>query len=488
VVRRKKVRFDEPHGRKGRPFNPWISRWPLLGPITLASILDERGFDVAVYSENLSGAVVDNPQAYADLCSADVVGISIMTPTAARGYAIADRLKRDAPNVKIVFGGVHATFMAEEALSHGDIVVCGEGETVIEQIASGEIDSGIIHAPPLADLDSIPTLNHFLMRDFEKLAGKWRGAYELPVMASRGCPHGCTYCCVTRMFGRKVRRQSVEKVYRDLCRYAERGFRHLFFYDDNFTSDRKWTTALLERLRPMRMRFNAQARADFAWADTSRHHADTSLLRAMRRAGGDVLYIGYETIDEATARRWKKGYTGGNSLAARLRQDTRVLHDNGFWIHAMFVLGPEHTQATARQIVDFARYNAIETIQISILTPLPGTPLMEEMRPHLVFRDFPADWDYYDGTHVVYNHGRLPAKLLQKVVLDAHRRFYRWGGWSARRVRGLLEGQGSVSSKVARMLFHARVAGQALREWRKEMETFLHVFEAKNRTLLSTGT
>ena len=482
MLRSRKIRFIEPHGRPGRPFNAWIQRWPLLGPITLATILHRRGYDVAVYNENLSGPVLDNPKAYQDICSADVVGISIMTPTANSGYTLGDRLKIDAPETTVVFGGVHASFMPDEALCHGDIVVCGEGETVIESIASGEARRGIIRAQPLENLDDLPTLDHSLMYDFEKLLAlcRRRELYELPVMASRGCPHGCTYCSVTRMFGRKVRRQSVDKVYRDLCHYAERGFRHLFFYDDNFVSDRQWTKSLMERLRPMRMRFNAQARADLHWTDNSRRRRDEGLLNALRRAGGDVLYVGYETIDDSTARGWKKGYSGGGSLEARLREDTKILHESGFWIHGMFIIGPHNAPKAAHRIVNFARHSGIETIQISILTPLPGTPMMEEFRPHLIFTDYPGDWDFYDGTHCVYGHGRLGVKELQQTIMKAHRGFYTWGGWSAaRRLRSLLQQRLPVLDKVAHMWRHAGITRTTMREWRKEMKEFLELVKHK---------
>lgn len=481
-----KVRFIEPQGRPGRPFNAWIARWPLLGPITLATILHERGHDAVVYNENISGSLLDNSEAYSDVCSADVVGISIMTPTAKRGYNLADRIRQDAPAAKIVFGGVHASFLPAEGLAHGDMVVCGEGETVIEAIATGELQSGIIRAPRLEDLDSIPTLDHSLMRDFEKLlAGcRRRELYELPLMASRGCPHGCTYCSVTRMFGRKVRRQSVQKVHQDVCRYVERGFRRLFFYDDNFITDRRWTKPLLERLRPMRIQFNAQARADFHWLDGQRRRRDEPLLRLMRRAGGDVLYVGYETVDDSTARQWRKGYRGTGSLAARLHEDTRILHDNGFWIHGMFILGPQHTTKTAESIVGFARRSQIESLQISILTPFPGTPLFEQMQPHLLFSDFPADWDYYDGAHCVYNHSRLGVEGLQNTVLNAHRRFYRWGGWSLRRLRAAMEQRMPVADKLAQLWSHARIARTMLRQWREELESFLDIARARAATWL----
>lgn len=139
MARTRKVRFIEPQTRPGRPFNAWITRWPLLGPVTLGTILHERGYDVAIYNENISGSLFENPDACRDVASANLIGISIMTPTAARGYALADRL---------------------------------------------------------------------LARS------RRQDLYELPVMTPRGCPHGCTYCSVTRMFGRRVRRQSVDKVCR----------------------------------------------------------------------------------------------------------------------------------------------------------------------------------------------------------------------------------------------------------------------------------
>jgi anaerobic magnesium-protoporphyrin IX monomethyl ester cyclase len=477
--------FIEPQGRPGRPFYAWINRWPLLGPITLASVLDERGYHVAVYNENISGPLLDNHAAMEEVCSADVVGISIMTPTAARGYAIADRIRQQGDTPRIVFGGVHATFCPEEALARGDVVVRGEGESVIEAIARGEIRHGIVQGKPLGDLDSIPTLNHSLMRDFDKLFTRLRPRelYELPVMTSRGCPYDCQYCTVTQMFGRKVRRQSVQKVEEDIRRYLARGFQRVFFYDDNLSTDRDWSRRLFERLAPLRLRFNAQVRADFHWLDHARRKRDDALLAQMRKAGGDVLYIGYETIDDSTAEEWHKGYGGRGSLKSRLLEDTRILHDNDFWIHGMFVLGPQHTKRTADQIVSFARRSKLETLQISILTPFPGTPLMDQMRPHLVLADFPEDWDYYDGTHCVYDHSRLGIERFQQTVLSAHHRFYGWGGWSLRRFRALVGRRAPIAEKLAQIWSNAATARATLRSWKDETRSFLETIRARSAQL-----
>lgn len=479
MPRSRKIRFIEPQGRPGRPFNAWISRWPLLGPITLATMLSERGYDVSIYNENISGPLPDSAEAYADVCSADVVGLSIMTPTAARGYALADRIRRDAPRATIVFGGIHATFMPQEALPHGDVVVCGEAETVIEAIARGDVPSGIVRPEPPQDLDALPTLDHSLMRDFNRLHGRRRELYELPVMTSRGCPYGCTYCTVTRMFGRRVRMQSADKVVSDVERYAARGFRRLFFYDDNLTVSHARTREIMERIAPLDLRFNAQVRADFPWQDRSRHRLDTELLSSVQRAGADILYIGYETIEDEAASTWHKGYAGNDTLRARLAEDTHVLHDHGFWIHGMFVMGPQHTRATADEIVAFSRRNRLESFQISILTPFPGTELFDQLRPHLVFTDFPADWDYYDGTHCVYGNSRLGISGMQKTVVNAHRRFYRWAGLSWRRMRSMLRDARHVTGKVALLWQQAALVLSTLRQWKNETRFFLEIVRAK---------
>jgi len=483
--RSRKIRFIEPGTRPGRPFNAWIAHWPLLGPIVLATILDRQGYDVAIYNENISGPLDANPSAQADICSADVVGITTMTATANRAYQLARLIKEASAGTTIVFGGAHATFLPDEAIQYGDVVVCGEAENIIEHIASGDIREGIIHPDKPENLDDLPPLKHDLMMDFDRLiatSGR-RALYELPVMTSRGCPHGCMYCSVTRMFGRKVRRQSTEKVEADLKVYHRRGFRRVFFYDDNLTSDREWTKELLSRIKPLGIRWNAQARVDMHWVGARRAH-DEEMLQAMKTGGGDVLYIGYETIDEQTAKQWNKGYRGKESLAERLYEDTQTLHECGFWIHGMFMLGPEHDENNLEQVVRFASKAGIESIQISVLTPLPGTPLFQQMQDNLLFTNFPADWNYYDGTHCVYHHHKMGIAGLQQAVINAHKKFYRMLHPGLRRIAKLSKGRMHLSDRVKLFWRHAKMSIQVMKQWQEETNAFLSYVREKGQRYL----
>jgi len=472
----KKVRFIEPGGRPSSPYGHYVRQWPLMGPVILGTLLQERGHDVKIYNENISGPVLDDQEVMADLCEADVVGISIMTPTASRGYRISQSIRQRSGRPRIVLGGVHATFCPEEALRHADFVVTGEGERVIADIVEGRADPGIVRGQPVMDMDALPTPNHELIHEFSRLWAK-AGAkelYRVPLVTSRGCPHNCEYCSVTALFGHRYRCRSAERVIQEIRTLYERGYRGFFFYDDNFTADRRRVRKILDAVRELGIVWNAQARLDFHWVDPrSRRRCDEPLLKAMRRSGGDVLYIGYETIEEETAREWKKGYVGAGTLEQRSAEDTRILHEAGFWIHGMFVLGPEHEESTLERIIGFAKRNRIESIQISALTPFPGTAIYEKMKNRLLFTSFPGDWDLYDGIHALYANTRMGIKRFQEKLLEAHREFYSHTALNLTRLGKFLRGPGSLFQKLRMFWANAGLPGQVLKAWEKETQEFL---------------
>jgi len=472
----KRIRLIEPRSREGTIFQHYVRQWPLMGPVILGTLLERRGHDVRIYNENISGSVLDHGEVLADLAEADFVGISIMTPTARRGYEIARGIRQASSRPKIVFGGVHASFCPEEALEHGDCVVVGEGENVIAGLVEHGTESRIIRGTPVEDMDALPVPNHELIHEFDRL---WshvgtRTLYTLPLVTSRGCPHNCRYCSVTALFGRRYRYRSAERVIEDVRTLHERGYRRFFFYDDNFTANRPRVRRILEEIGEFGIAWNAQARLDFHWQDPrERRRCDERLLRAMRRSGGDVLYVGYETIEEETAREWKKGYQGPGSLEARSAEDTRILHDAGFWIHGMFMVGPEHGEGTFDRIVQFARRHRIESIQISALTPFPGTAIFKQLKNRLIFTSFPGDWDLYDGVHALFTHTRIGIERFQEKLVEAHRNFYLRGVLPLRRLRKLFRGPGNLLQKVRLLRTHLRLPGQVFRAWERENREFI---------------
>ncbi|MFA6356723.1 MAG: cobalamin-dependent protein, partial [Candidatus Omnitrophota bacterium] len=192
-----KIVFIEPRSTEANVYSR-ISM-PLLGPIYLGTILKARGHEVEIYNEDILKPDYDKLEA-------DLIGISILTSTAKRGYEIADRFPRE----KVIMGGVHASLLPEEAIRHARQVVIGEAEEVIVDIVEGRITEPIVKGRPVEDLDSLP------YPDFTLIKGDRSRSLAVPVSTSRGCPHDCSFCSVTKMFGRKYRFRSAENVMGEL--------------------------------------------------------------------------------------------------------------------------------------------------------------------------------------------------------------------------------------------------------------------------------
>jgi len=392
---------------------------PRLGALILGTMMKQRGWDVEVYVEDLRR--ID----YDAVAGADLVGISTITSSAPRAYAIADKAR--AMGRTVLMGGPHVTFLAEEALEHADFVFRGEGErpltAFVEAWESGldptgtpnlsfrALDGRNVHNPPLPmerDLDRIPYPDLSLLKPDPR---RRKFQPPIPVQTSRGCPFACSFCSVTGMFGKKYRFRSTENVIEELRRY-DRDNHAVFFYDDNFAADRDRTKELLEAMirEGFKFEWTTQVRADLA--------RDTELVGLMKEAGCHTVYIGFESVNPRSLDGMKKKQT-----VADLVRAARVLRRHKINIHGMFVLGfDEDDWPSVKETVRFAKRSRLSTTQFLILTPLPGSEFYEKMAAakRLLFRD----WSLYDAHHVVFEPALFSLSDLQKAQLYCHRKFY----------------------------------------------------------------
>jgi radical SAM superfamily enzyme YgiQ (UPF0313 family) len=153
----------------------------------------------------------------------------------------------------------------------------------------------------------------------------------------------------------------------------------------------------------------------------------------------------------------------------------------------MFVMGPQHTANTADRIVDFALDNNINSIQVSIITPLPGTPLYDEMKPHLFLTDYPKDWDYYDGTHCTYDHSIMDVDEFQEKMYKIHQRFYRLCAFNSRSLRSIFGRPMSMMDKFHELYANGRTTVKLMKAWRSEIDEFLEDIRGRTPRLSSGG-
>jgi len=384
-----KIAFIEPSPVESNVYSKL--HMPLLGPLYLGTILKERGHQVSVFNENIY-----RPN-YAKL-DVDLVGISILTSTSQRGYEIAKKF----PKEKVIIGGVHASLLPEESLQYARQVVIGEAEEVIADIVEGRIKDPIVQGREVKDLDSLP------QPDFSLVKGYKIPAMITPISTSRGCPFDCSFCSVTKLFGRNYRFRSAQNVMQELSIRRSNTF---FFCDDNFTAHQKRTEELLKLMIENKINgWTCQVRCDVAKND--------NLLKMMVQAGCRTVCVGFESVNNKTLEAFQKKQTIEDIIKA-----IKSFHRKKIKIHGMFILGADQDSVkTVWETLKFAIKQKIDTIQMSILTPFPGTKVCEELEQEK--RIFSRDWSLYDGQHIVFKPKLLSARELQLNVVRAYAKFY----------------------------------------------------------------
>lgn len=335
-----------------------VAALPSLGLLYLAAVTPTR-HELRYFEAASDGA--ESPELY----NCDLVAISTFSAQVFEAYAIADRLR--AAGVRVVMGGLHVSVLPEEALDHANYIIVGEGEEVwprllaaIEQgAAAARVWKAVDH--PAVDVGRLPTPRFDLLRD--------RPYNRFTVQTSRGCPWRCDFCASTVMLGQPYRKRPVDGVMADLAALKQicpRPF--VEFADDNTFVDKNWGKELCRALIPHGLHWFTET--DISVAD------DDELLDLMRAAGCRQVLIGLESPTRAPlegvelhgnfkARRWQ-------TMQAAVRR----IQSRGITVDGCFVLGLDgQTPEVFQQVLDFALEAPLYEVQITVLTPFPGTPL-----------------------------------------------------------------------------------------------------------------
>jgi hopanoid biosynthesis associated radical SAM protein HpnJ len=301
---------------------------------------------------------------------------------------IAEMMKDTNPKLKVAFVGPPVTTEPERTLratSAIDFVVKREFDYAIRDFALGkpleEIPSvafrkngGIQNnpeAPVIENLDELPWASKIYKRDLDFTR------YNVPFLlnpfisfyTSRGCPAQCTFCLWPQTHsGHRWRLRSSDDIVNE-CRWALENFpglREIFFDDDTFNYQKARTIELCSKLKPLK----------FTWSCTSRVTTDYDTLKAMKDAGCRLLIVGYESGEQQILKNIKKGAT--IDMARRFTANCKKL---GLTIHGDFIVGlPGETRDTIRTSINFAKELDVETIQVSIAHPYPGTEFYDHVK------------------------------------------------------------------------------------------------------------
>ncbi len=356
--------------------------------------LTPKGIEVEVVEEEVDDVNLDH--------DCDLVGISCLTANAPRAYELCKAFKSRGKTV--ILGGVHPTILPEEAAEHADCVVIGEAEGVWEHL----IQDFQANRLKRRYHDPVPDLGKYVSKDFTNII-KRRLFKLIPLMTTKGCPYSCDFCCVTNLFGKKIRHVPIENIVRDI---KESGAKNYIFLDDNIIGHPEYAKKLFKAIKPLNIHWVGQA-------SVSLLVADDELIQLASDSGCKILFFGIESVSLDQLLTMRKAIKDIEDLEKAFKTIKKM----GILIHASMVFGFDNDNLkTFNETVQFLKRNKVSTVSFNVLTPYPGTKTYEDMKKE--GRLITTDWKYYDHNTVVFKPKNMTPFELQIGKVKARKDFY----------------------------------------------------------------
>ncbi|MFH1510498.1 MAG: radical SAM protein [Candidatus Woesearchaeota archaeon] len=324
-----------------------------------------------------------------------LVGVTAMTGSQLTYVIEFVKKVRSIAKVPVVWGGGHASVFPEQTIrsEHADIVVAGEGEETILELAwklkEGSTikdvqgiwhkENGQVRKNPerqFIEMDMLPKIPYDLINPEKYIFKTSYASRNFELCTSRGCTHGCKFCynlCVNRQ---KWRAKSAERVVAELKNLVQNfDIDGLNWRDDNFFTDKKRVEEICRLMiqEGLLVKWHADARVDYF------DSYDDDFINLMKKAGLRRLTLGVESGSQRILDQMKKDITTEQVL--RVNEKLKK-HRIQCMYHFSFGY-PKETMDDARQtviLIDKLLKNNPEAgvWPPSMYTPYPGTPMFEE--------------------------------------------------------------------------------------------------------------
>lgn len=297
-----------------------------------------------------------------------LVAISALTARIWDAYRISDSLR--AEGVAVVLGGLHVTALPQEALQHASSVVIGEAEPVwpklIEDFEQGQLQatySSLSHHPRFSFNDcKVPRFDLLDVTRYNRIT----------LQTSRGCPLACNFCAASRLIS-KYKTKPLESIRRELeAIVAIWPDPFIELADDNTFYNKRAGGHIPKLLKEFNLRWFTET--DISIADHD------EILEAAAESGCAQLLIGLESavpesLRGVDANDWK--YRQYESYLKKIDN----IQAHGISVNGCFILGFDtDDQSVFQTTADFVKASSLAEVQITLLTPFPGTELLAKLR------------------------------------------------------------------------------------------------------------
>ena len=419
--------------RAGSDISRIASLTPPLGMAGIASYLEREGVGVEIvdcYAQPRNSEAVIRDILVTK--RPEVIGFSCVTSNFLDAVRLAGMAKALVPGIKTIVGGAHASALREKVLEgfpEMDFVAVGEGERTLLELVEGrepaEVKGLVRRAEGGAVFNGYRedalVLDELPYPAYEKLAG-FPHVYKLPIFnypkapnascnTSRGCPYACSYCDRS-VFRRSFRFNSAEYMYEHLKYLRDRfKVRHINFYDDQFTFNRKRIDAFTTMMsdRPLGLTFKCAVRAE---------HVDEELLRQMKAAGCWMVSLGIETGDPELLARHRQ-----NPDLDMLAGKVRMMQRSGLRVKGLLMIGlPGESEASIRRSMAYVKGLRLDMFNLAKFTPFPGSPVYENIREQ---GEFEEDWPRMNCLEFLFIPKGMTREKLDELFIEFHKEYFK---------------------------------------------------------------
>lgn len=346
---------------------------------------------------------------------ADFVGFTAFSSTVSRAYELAQIYRERG--IKTVIGGIHVSMCPDEASRFVDSVVIGEAESVWLQVIR-DFEAGTlrpVYKGSLTDLIRSPRPRRDLFHPAYIFAS---------IQTTRGCPMNCDFCSVTAFNGSHYRYRPIDEVIDEMAKIPQK---NIFILDDNIVGNNaKAQARAIELFRAM---IDRGIRKDWIGQASLNVADNEDVLKYAAKSGCRMLFIGIESEQE--------DQLSGANKRLNLRMGVNSydhvfdkMHKYGIAVIAGFIFGWENdTPERIDHRVAFTHRCHADSIQTTLLTPLPGTRLFERMQREgiLVLNNFPDDWKHYGYESLVFRPATMDRIEMQEYIFKAFDKVYEPG-------------------------------------------------------------
>ncbi len=347
-----------------------------------------------------------------------VVGFTAMTCEANTIVKLAAKV-REISSAKIVVGGTHASATPDFFnLPEIDWIVVGLGKqsfaeliTSLEQQQSVSIP-GVAATSPGNPLQWSPRkfggidLGNSSSPRYD-LVSHYRSNYTLQslglkmglVATAAGCPYDCHFCSIGPLTGGSYITAEIAAVLRDIQALEQTPVIRLVDANSFGNPNHAWQLAEAIDAAGIQKQYLADVRSDMVV-----RHPD--LLKRWKEVGLRAVVIGFEEIDDGALSQMNK-----ENSAATNRQAIEILHQLGITIIGDFIISPDYTEEQFDRLGNYVREQEIELPMHTILTPLPGTKLHQQVKDQIIIDNL----DYYTFTNAV-----LPTRLNEELFYQRY--------------------------------------------------------------------